>query len=125
MILITLPWACLVSDNAKYGVYHGRKLLTTQYRNALAAAQLHVRRQVPPGAMLTGPVHVQVTFHEPDRSRVRDLWNYGKLIGDCLKGLAIEDDGQIDDSRLVRGAVREDDACVVVRITPLGRMEAA
>lgn len=114
---ITLPWGCLVSDNEKYTVSRGRKILGARYRNGLAAATLHVKRQVRLRDMLCDPCAIVCTFHEPNRSRTRDVSNYSKLICDALKGRAIVDDGLIDDARYVRGHIDPAKPRVEITIT--------
>lgn len=52
-------------------------------------------------APLSGPLSVTLTIYHGDR-RVRDIDNYNKLVFDALTGIAYEDDGQIDELRLVR-----------------------
>ena len=118
-VTISLPWALLVRDNAKYGVMKGRMILTSEYRNNKQAAALRARQQVLPSRRLTGRCQLVAVFHEPDRDRVRDVSNYAKFLCDSLTGVAYDDDGLIDDARYVRGAVDPAAPRVVVELTPL------
>lgn len=101
--MITLPWSVLVPDNRRHGLLRGRILLTSEYRNALAAASALTSFQWKAPA-LKGSVAVTVTLYEPDKRR-RDLGNYTKLLADAMTRVVYVDDSQIDDLRLVRGGL--------------------
>jgi Holliday junction resolvase RusA-like endonuclease len=62
---------------------------------------------------MTGPLHVEVDLHPPDRRR-RDIDNVQKALLDALQhGGAYEDDGQIDRLVLTRCACAEGGKTVV------------
>lgn len=115
---VTLPYAVLVPDNAKYGVYRGRALLTARYRTAkdAAATLLRAAWRRPP---LEGPVALTVTLYPPDRRR-RDLLNVSKLLHDALEAAGIvHDDAQLDDVRYVRGPIDRATPRAELTLTPL------
>lgn len=122
-LALVLPWACLVPDNAKYGVIGGRLLLTRQYREAKAAARAEVARQVAGADPLEGPLALAATVVEPDRSRRRDIANYAKLAHDSLTGLAFHDDSQLDDVRWRRGVVDAARPRLELILTPITPLE--
>lgn len=101
-IQVTLPWAVLVSDNARHSLMRRQRriILTPKYREALAAAR-HVARNQYRGLPLRGDVRLQVIFHFPDKRR-RDMTNLMKLVQDALTGIAYDDDSQIAVLHLLR-----------------------
>ncbi len=108
---ISLPWKCLVADNARHEVLRtkggGRRIgLTERYRLALAAASALAAQQWARQdlAKLRGPVCIRVTLHEPDKRR-RDVANYCKLTMDALTQVCFVDDSQIDQITVTRGAL--------------------
>lgn len=117
-LFLTLPWAVLVPDNAKYGVVRGKIILTKAYRTAKESArmlaQLTFKRR-----RLYGPVSVVATLYEPDRDRSRDLSNYCKLVHDALSDAAYTDDAQIDDVRWLRGPVDPKNPRCEITISPI------
>jgi Holliday junction resolvase RusA-like endonuclease len=113
------PWVVLVRDNARHGLSRGRIILTREYRDKLEAARLLVAFAMAGHSPLVCRVALVATFHEPDRSRKRDVTNYAKLLCDALVGRAIGDDSQIDDARYVRGAIDPKDPRVEVTIQAL------
>ena len=64
---------------------------------------------------MTGRLIASLYVYPPDRRR-RDIENVSKIVWDALKGVGLyQDDSQIDELHIYRGAVREV-ACVEVRI---------
>lgn len=124
-IHIIVPWATLVSDNAKYGVLKGRMLLTSKYRKAKAdvgwwavLAMNKARSRV-----LEGRLGLYATIYEPDSKRGRDVSNFCKLVHDALIGIVYVDDKQLDDVRWQRGAVDTANPRVEIFVSPLSRTE--
>lgn len=120
--MITLPWKVLVPDNARHGLMKGRILLTAKYRDALSAASILALMQWRAPALKTS-VSLSVTLYEPDKRR-RDIGNYVKLIADCLTRVAFVDDSQIDDLRLMRGALDRANPRAEIRVAPLAALDA-
>jgi len=99
-VVLVLPWSCLVSDNDRFTVHRitHRRILTSRYRNALAAARLAVADQ------WRGPrwVHrVAVTARVFSPPGDRDVQNFTKILADALQPHAIYDDKTIKDWRIV------------------------
>jgi Holliday junction resolvase RusA-like endonuclease len=115
---ITLPWAVLVPDNARHGVLKGRILLTSKYRQALAAASTLAAFQWK-GPALKVPVRVRIRLYEPDKRR-RDIGNYTKLIADALTRVAFVDDSQIDELQLTRRGLDRVNPRAEIEIGPWG-----
>lgn len=101
--MIVLPWAVLVSDNQRHGLMHGRIILTSKYRTALAAASLVARSQWRQPA-LAGRVALGITIYFPDKRR-HDIGNHVKAIQDALSQVVYEDDSQIDELMVQRGVI--------------------
>lgn len=73
----------------------------------------------------TGRLAVTVNIHAPDRRR-RDIDNVAKALLDALTHAGLwEDDSQLDDLRLIRGAVRPRNGCVVVAVAQIDGMQEA
>lgn len=100
---LTLPWPVLVSDNNKYGVYHGKMILTKRYREAKDAIAMHACRIPASQRPLEGRVRLHAVVYEPDAKRLRDIGNFMKLTADGLNGILYYDDSQLDDVRWERG----------------------
>lgn len=118
-LTLALPWYVLVRDNARHGLMRGRIVLTEEYREALVTARILVQHATRGREPMAGRVALVATFHEPDRSRRRDVTNYAKLLCDALSHRALVDDSQIDDARYVRGAVDKTNPRVEVTLTPM------
>lgn len=114
---IVLPWAVVVSDNQRHGLVGGRVRLTGRYRQRLATASLLVAGSWR-GEALRGRAALSVVVHAPDRRR-RDLANLLKHLCDALTGAALEDDAQLDDVRVTRGAIDRANPRVELTLTPL------
>jgi Holliday junction resolvase RusA-like endonuclease len=107
-VVLTLPVAYLVPDNARAGVLGGRVLLTRRYRQAKAALALVAAAQWrgPPWA---GPVTLVATLYPKDRRR-RDAGNCRKQVTDALQGIAYHDDAQLTSETWRLGPVAGRDA---------------
>lgn len=134
---VVIPWSWLVSDNDKYGAAlrkrdkythpddftqrrSPRLVLSAQYRDAKKRIAAEAVKQLPEGAQpFTGPVMVQATLIEPNRSRGRDVTNFCKLTHDALIGVCYKDDAQIDDAYWSRGAPDIDRPRLELTITEL------
>lgn len=116
-VSIVLPWKVLVADNARHGVIRGRILLTSRYREALAAASMLAMTQWKAPSLKTS-VALTVTLYEPDKRR-RDIGNYTKLIADALTRVAFVDDSQIDELRLTRGRLDRVNPRAEIEVRPL------
>lgn len=114
---ITLPWSVCASDNSRHGLVRGRIRLTAPYREKLRSASL-LARAAWRGAPLTGRVALRVVVYAPDRRR-RDVTNLLKHLCDTLTGVAYEDDAQLDDVRVMRGAVDRLRPRVELTISPI------
>lgn len=100
----TFPWAVLVPDNARIGVYRGKALLTKRYRDAKAALALVATAQYR-GAPLEGNrIVVKAVAFPPDHRR-RDIGNLRKGVLDALQGIAYADDYQVCCETWRRGPV--------------------
>lgn len=100
-VSITLPLP--PSVNHYYRHVGGRVLISRggrEYRQAVAALLAAGKRVRP----MTGRIALSVVLRPPDNRR-RDLDNVWKALADSLTGWVYLDDGQIDDLRIVRGAV--------------------
>lgn len=98
MLEVTLPWPPTV--NTYYRNLNGKTLISEKgrkYRKAVADQVLVQRVK-----RVAGSLSVLIEAYPPDR-RVRDLDNLAKAILDSLTKAGVwEDDGQIDDLRIVR-----------------------
>jgi crossover junction endodeoxyribonuclease RusA len=75
-------------------------------RGLLMAARLS-----PATSTFRGRVHMTVTLHPPDRKR-RDLDNSMKALLDALEHAGVyADDSQIDELKIVRGAIVHGGSC--------------
>lgn len=116
MIELTLPFPPTVNTywrTPNSGRLAGRTLLSSKARafreEALLAVQRATRRE-----RVCGRLQVTMVIHPPDRRR-RDLDNLTKGVLDALQHSGvIEDDGDIDDLRIIRSDVRAHGA---VRVT--------
>lgn len=123
-IKLTLPWAVLVRDNAKYGVTINRAtrkpllILTSEYRGGKDSAYLLAKQQIR-RAPMSGPLVLVATLYEPNRSRARDVTNFCKMVHDALEKAAYENDSQLDDVRWIRGPVDRENPRVELVLTPL------
>ena len=100
MTRITLPWP--PSVNRYWRNVEGRTIISAAGRAYRAAVLSEVLQQ---GAAqhYTGRLRVRIVAHPPDRRR-RDLDNLQKALLDGLEFAGVfDDDGQIDDLRIVRG----------------------
>lgn len=122
-ITLTIPWDVLVPDNAKYGATlmnrKPRLYTTTEYKHAhkwiYEIAMVAMKGSRP----LQGTLALKAVMYEPNRSRVRDLSNYCKLVHDGLSGEVYDDDGQLDDVQWIRGGVDKDNPRVEITVSPL------
>lgn len=104
-ISYALPFSVLVPDNQRHGLFRGRILLTSKYRNAKAQAHTILLTQRVGQPMLEGlSLGFSATLYPPDKRR-RDVVNYAKMVQDALTGIAYADDSQLDDVRWTRGTV--------------------
>lgn len=116
MITLTLPWP--PSVNTYWRRVGARTLISKpgrQFRKAVVndLALWPYRRDT-----ITGRIAVEMTCYPPD-NRKRDLDNLPKSVLDALTHAGIwQDDGQIDDLRIVRAAV-ESPGRVVVEVHEL------
>lgn len=115
---VTLSWNALARDNEKYGVYRGRMLLTSKYRDAKRLAHEQARMQCRGASPLTARLKMVCRLYEPDR-RVRDIVNYAKMVQDALRGTIYEDDSQVDNAEWVRAGVDKDHPRLEVSVFPL------
>lgn len=98
----TLPYP--ISVNAMYATVRGRRVLSAdgrwyKYDAALTALQQGVRP-------LAGPVRFTLHLYRPQKSG--DLDNYLKCLWDSLKGVAWEDDRQVEELHAYRHEDPED-----------------
>lgn len=93
-VTVTIPFATLKPDNAKYGVIRGRMLLRAEYRAAKDTIQHIARRAMNRAQPFEGEVELHARLYVPDRRR-RDAQNYSKLCCDSLQGSVYLDDTQI------------------------------
>lgn len=117
MIVVTLPYPPSVNAYWRHvskGPMAGRVLISAEGRSYRDA----VLRAVDP-MKLDMRLKVEIEATMPDR-RKRDLDNLPKAVLDALTHAEVwGDDGQIDDLRIVRSAVKAPGG-LVVRIWPLG-----
>jgi Holliday junction resolvase RusA-like endonuclease len=92
---LTLPWICLVPDNARFGIVKGKRklFLSKRYRTAKDQTVLLAQAQVKQEPF-AGLVSVLAVFYPPDKRR-RDALNLGKALMDSLEGICYRDDSQI------------------------------
>jgi Holliday junction resolvase RusA-like endonuclease len=113
-ITLAIPFALLVSDNLKMiptvirqgtRVYP-RMILNPRYSKAKKLIRALVAKQLPEGWVpWPGRCTLEATLYEPNRSRTRDTTNFAKQVSDALTGLVYADDGQLDRSTWIRGAI--------------------
>ena len=100
MTRITLPWP--PSVNRYWRNVDGRTLISREgraYRTAVLSAVL----EQGAARHYAGRLRVRIVAHPPDKRR-RDLDNLQKALLDGLEYAGVfDDDGQIDDLRIVRG----------------------
>lgn len=109
-VVVTLPYPPTV--NTYWRRYQGRTLISRKGR----AYRREVEALLAGRDRLAGRLAVSIEAHAPDRRR-RDLDNICKSLLDALQhGGLIEDDGDIDDLRIVRGEVDKDDPRVELTI---------
>lgn len=106
-VTLSIPWAHLVADNAKYGVIRGRMLLTAKYRAAKDCIQHIARRAMQGRPMMDGDLTWEATLYMPDKRR-RDATNYAKLCQDSLQGVVYADDTQIKRALWINGGINRD-----------------
>jgi len=120
-LVLTLPWAVLVPDNARHGVMRGRVLLTKRYREAKEAARMlalgQLRHESP---IIACDVAVTIRVHAPDRRR-RDIQNLTKLVCDVLTLIAYQDDSQVARLTLERGAMDRVNPRADIEVSPITR----
>jgi Holliday junction resolvase RusA-like endonuclease len=117
-IELRIPWSCLVSDNAKYGVLDGKLIAQKPYREAkkrIHALALEVMGDRP---SFLQPVALVARVWMPDNRR-HDLTNSCKLVHDALEDAVVEDDSQLHDVRWIRAGVDVDAPRAELTITPL------
>lgn len=121
-ITLTLPWDCIVPDNAKYGVIRGRMLLTSRYRAAKAEIATRALAAMRSGRKPAFPrdcaLSLYVALYPPDRRR-RDTLNVAKLIGDSLESVCYADDTQIAHAAFHRFAPERENARAEIVLSPL------
>ena len=114
-VTLTLPWP--PTANNLTAVVGRRRILTRSARQYRADALGAIQEQRPP-RLGDARLKATLTLHPPTRAR-RDLANFEKAPVDALVFAGVfVDDSQIDDLRLVRGAV-EKPGRVVVRLEAL------
>jgi Holliday junction resolvase RusA-like endonuclease len=113
-VTVVIPFPLLVSDNLRMIPIIMRKgkatypllVANAKYKKAKIAIATVVRAQLPkPWGIYTGRCTLDAVIHEPNASRTRDLTNWAKIVSDALSGLLYVDDGQLDRSTWIRGAV--------------------
>jgi Holliday junction resolvase RusA-like endonuclease len=114
-VRLTLPWAVLVSDNAKHGGMVGK--LTERYRFGKEALSMVVMGQVKGARPRFNrvPLALNAKFYPPDRRR-RDIANLCKLIFDAMQGIVYDDDRHLTDIRLLRESPSPDNPRVEIEI---------
>lgn len=90
-VLVTFPWAALVSVNNRCGGMVG--WTSKEWRDGLNAMRTLAAAQVK-CAPTEGPVRLTVHYHPPDRRHL-DAHNNDKAIMDSLQGLVYADDAQV------------------------------
>lgn len=120
-VTLTLPWSVLAQVNHRL-VQRAKGpglTLASDYRAKKQAAELLVQAQVRgERPRFTGPVSLEMRFHEPDRRR-RDPSNLVKLIEDAMAGVVYQDDAQICRSMWERAGVDRRDPRVEIRVAAL------
>lgn len=114
-IEFTLPWP--PSVNHYWRNFRGRMVIGARGRAYRRDAIAAIREQRIPADGVGGPLSVRIHAFPPDRRR-RDLDNLQKALLDAVVAAGvIEDDSNIDELTVTRGAVRRA-GLVWVRIVP-------
>lgn len=117
-VRLTLPWSCLISDNAKCHVLNGKLVKTADYRMArsrIAALATEVMGSAQPAEI---PLSFVARVYVPTNHR-RDVHNFGKCALDSMSKIIFADDHLLHDVRWIRAGIDIDRPRADITIEPL------
>jgi crossover junction endodeoxyribonuclease RusA len=122
MTTIRFPWPPSVNGYWR-AIPRGKgvtQILSAEARTFRSKASMECLLRNAP-KLGTARLVVTITMHAPDK-RARDIDNHAKAVLDALTHAHVwDDDSQIDELHLIRGAVVPHDGHVIVEIAALDR----
>jgi len=107
-----------LSVNGLYRTWHGRMLLSKRGRDWAKIAIPMIKEQAH-GMYFTGRISVVYRYAFKTAARC-DIFNYEKILSDCITKAGIwKDDSQIDDGRVIRLPVSKSDPHCEVSVEAL------
>lgn len=107
-----------LSVNSLYRTWKGRMLLSRKGREWCKAVIPMIKEQAN-GMYFTGRIAVEYSYAFKTNCKC-DIFNYEKILSDCLTKARIwNDDSQIDDGRVIRLPVSKSDPHCMVMIAAL------
>jgi Holliday junction resolvase RusA-like endonuclease len=126
-VQLTLPWSCLVSDNAKYVARVAGTMekpvaklnLSPEYRQAKERIHELAISKLLGATPAAEPLQLQARVWVPDDLRAHDVPNFAKCVHDALEGAVYVKDRWLWRATWERAGVDVDAPRAEITITPL------